>query len=737
MLELKNVSKFYYNKGIITTGFTKVNLDMKKGEFIGITGESGSGKSTLLNVISGLDSYEEGEMYVQGKETSHYTEKEFEEYRRKYIVNIFQSFNLINSYTVYQNVELVLLLNGYKRKEIKHKVLSMIEEVGMLEFKNTKVSKLSGGQKQKVAIARAMVKDTPIIVADEPTGNLDSESAKDVIEILKRVAKNKLVIIVTHNIEQIERYATRIIKMYDGRIIEDIQLRKIEKIENMPESVTYNITTFNKYRLGIRNTFNIFSKFVLLFFVFFFIVSAVFLEYASFGYREYISNNNILDSIGFVDLSEERIIIRKQDKTYFMGEDYEKIKNLSNVNYIVEEDLFLDRRISLKENKNSNFNVIRFSGTIKNINNFTGELDVGRIPENDNEIIIVGSRKYYYIENKLNEFLSSEYKIDNNSFMDIKLNVVGIKYDENDYNYEFEIYVTDGLLEELRADINKSYSTVKILLDNKYINTVNVLPSKKVEKGTSIVDNNLSFSAENSKIKNKYIELLVKNIYYDEKLKLKVNNTYVKSNFTKLTGYESYDDNRNAIFINEEEYNSLYDREPYQSSVYVINKEEIDSTMHELEKLGIKPKKASDYAVNNYELYTQYEKITKVIVTIIVVFVLFFISYFIIKIILKSRSIYYTTLRVLGAKYQSIKRILDIELFVNSSIAFACALGIIAFVKSDIIYIEYVSKIANFIGVKEYVLMYVILVIISKLISRTFSRKLFKKTVINTYNEEV
>ena len=217
MLKLKDVSKFYYNKGMISTGFTKINLELKMGEFVVITGESGSGKSTLLNVLSGLDSYEEGEMYINGEETSHYTEKDFEDYRRKYIANIFQSFNLINSYTVYQNVELVLLLNGYKKKEVKQKILEMIDKVGLTEFKNTKVSKLSGGQKQRVAIARAMIKETPIIVADEPTGNLDSESSKDVIELLKKVAKDKLVIIVTHNIEQVEKYATKIIKMHDRK----------------------------------------------------------------------------------------------------------------------------------------------------------------------------------------------------------------------------------------------------------------------------------------------------------------------------------------------------------------------------------------------------------------------------------------------------------------------------------------------------------------------------------------
>ena len=121
MIKLKNVSKFYYSKGVIASGFSKINLEFNIGEFVAITGESGSGKSTLLNVISGLDTYEEGEMYINGEETSHYTEKDFEDYRRKYIGNIFQNFNLINSYTVYQNIELVLLLNGNKKRILKTK----------------------------------------------------------------------------------------------------------------------------------------------------------------------------------------------------------------------------------------------------------------------------------------------------------------------------------------------------------------------------------------------------------------------------------------------------------------------------------------------------------------------------------------------------------------------------------------------------------------------------------------
>ena len=199
MLKLKNVSKFYYNKGVVSSGIFKINLEFNMNEFVVITGESGSGKSTLLNVISGLDSYEEGEMYINGEETSYYTEKDFFDYRKRYIGNIFQNFNLINSYTVYENVELVLLINGFKSKDIREKVDNVLKQVGMYKYRNTKVSKLSGGEKQRVAIARTLAKDSRIIVTDEPTGNLDSKSAKNIVELLHEISKDKFVIVVTHN----------------------------------------------------------------------------------------------------------------------------------------------------------------------------------------------------------------------------------------------------------------------------------------------------------------------------------------------------------------------------------------------------------------------------------------------------------------------------------------------------------------------------------------------------------
>ena len=481
MLELKKVSKFYNDDGNINTGILKVDLKLNIGEFVIITGESGSGKSTLLNVISGLDSYEEGEMYINGKETSHYNKYDFEEYRKKYIANIFQDFNLINSYTVYQNIELMMILNGYSKKDIKKRVLEIIDKVGLTKFKNTKVSKLSGGQKQRVAIARAVVKDTPIIVADEPTGNLDTKSAKNVIEILKNIAKDKLVIIVTHNIEQFEQYATRIIKMHDGKIIENREIAKIDEDNLIKESNSKKITFLNKLRLGIRNTFNIKSKFLLLFMVFFFITSALFLEYTSFKLAESNIDNGV--SVTFKDLSENRILIKKQDKTSFSEEDYSKISNLQNIDYIVKNDVFLDTQITISRSTTKGYGECWYATTINDVKNFKEQVDVGRIPEQENEAILQTSSKNYYIENFVDEVLEQNFSIKDsqeNSILD-GIKIVGIKFNENSNNYDSKIYMDSTQIEKLNTYMNEEYSTLKALFQNKYIQN-KIVPSEKVEK---------------------------------------------------------------------------------------------------------------------------------------------------------------------------------------------------------------------------------------------------------------
>lgn len=732
MLKLENVSKIYYTNGIVATGISKVNLELNIGEFVVITGESGSGKSTLLNVISGIDSYEEGEMYINGKETSHYTEKDFEEYRKKYIANIFQSFNLINSYTVYQNVELVLLLNGYKRRQIKKKVLDIIDKVGLTKFKNTKVSKLSGGQKQRVAIARAIVKDTPIIVADEPTGNLDTKSAYEIIELLKNVAKDKLVVIVTHNIEQVEKYATRIIKMHDGRMIQNTEIKNINEDSKITQASGKNITIPNQYRLGIRNTFNIFSKFILLFIVFTFMSVAFLSEYSAFKLVEHSTEESSGYSANLRDISKERILINKQNREPFTEDDYNKIKQLSNIDYIVEDDISLDTEFILRNDTLNTY------GYIKDINNFKGNIDIGRMPENDDEIILKANKDDYTITQMLDETLNSEFSLqksyrEGDTIRTVK--IVGIQYNENNTIYDRTFYVSNEVKKVVRSYVHNQYSDMKTLLNDKYVQ-YNIETSENVEPGTAIVNDDLKYQFKNNKIINQNINISVSNIYYEDNIDLTITKTFTKSNLKKLTGYTDYSYYQNAIIINPDDYNSLYDKPSYQSSVYVKDASIIEQTMSELENLGLKPKKATDFKVE-YENESQIVKIFKVVVTIFVIIVVFFISYLIISIILKSRNIYYTTLRMLGATSKSTRKILNIELFINSTLSYLMVLTFGYLVKQDIIKIEFIANLIKYITLNECILMYLILFVVTQLIARKFAKKIFKSSAMNRYNEEV
>ncbi len=224
VLELKNIGKIYATEEAVSVGIRGVNLSFGLGEFVVITGQSGSGKTTLLNVIGGMDSFEEGELYIHGEPTSHYTREEWDRYRERWTSFIFQDYNIIESFTVLENVELALM-DIPDRKERRSQAMEFLERVGLHAQANQKGSKLSGGQKQRTVIARALAQNRPIILADEPTGNLDSESACEVMRLLYKLSDDKLVLVVTHNFEDVASYATRGLRIYDGTVCED---RRIE-----------------------------------------------------------------------------------------------------------------------------------------------------------------------------------------------------------------------------------------------------------------------------------------------------------------------------------------------------------------------------------------------------------------------------------------------------------------------------------------------------------------------------
>lgn len=221
MLQIESISKKYKTGELIQTALDGVSLNLRDNEFVAILGPSGSGKTTLLNIIGGLDRYDSGDLVIGGVSTKKYKDRDWDSYRNHTIGFVFQSYNLIPHQTVLANVELALTIGGISRSERRNQAKKALEKVGLGNQLHKKPNQMSGGQMQRVAIARALVNDPDILLADEPTGALDTETSIQVMELLKEVAKERLVVMVTHNPELAEEYATRIVRLRDGKITDD------------------------------------------------------------------------------------------------------------------------------------------------------------------------------------------------------------------------------------------------------------------------------------------------------------------------------------------------------------------------------------------------------------------------------------------------------------------------------------------------------------------------------------
>ena len=245
MLQIKEIRKEYRTGDLVQQALDGVSLNLRDNEFLAVLGPSGSGKTTLLNVIGGLDRYDSGDLIIDGISTKEYNDRDWDSYRNHTIGFVFQSYNLIPHQSVLANVELALTISGVGAAERKARALQALDEVGLKEQAHKKPNQLSGGQMQRVAIARALVNNPRILLADEPTGALDSETSIQVMELLKQVAKDRLVVMVTHNPELADQYANRIVRLKDGRIIDDSNPYEVtEKLPSRHENMGHSAMGF-------------------------------------------------------------------------------------------------------------------------------------------------------------------------------------------------------------------------------------------------------------------------------------------------------------------------------------------------------------------------------------------------------------------------------------------------------------------------------------------------------------
>ncbi|MBR5666670.1 MAG: ABC transporter ATP-binding protein/permease [Lachnospiraceae bacterium] len=254
MLKLQNISKDYLVGDEIVHALKNISLTFRDQEFVAVLGPSGCGKTTMLNLIGGLDRYNDGDLIINGRSTEEYTQKDWDAYRNHSIGFVFQSYNLIPHQTVLKNVELALTLSGVGKGERKRRAKEVLEKVGLGDQLNKKPNQMSGGQMQRVAIARAMVNDPDILLADEPTGALDTETSIQIMELLKEISKTKLVIMVTHNPDLADKYATRTVNLLDGKIIGDtMPVSEEEEKEAQPKEDRTSMSYLTALSLSLNN----------------------------------------------------------------------------------------------------------------------------------------------------------------------------------------------------------------------------------------------------------------------------------------------------------------------------------------------------------------------------------------------------------------------------------------------------------------------------------------------------
>ena len=255
MLELRKITKIYATDDFKQTALDNVSITFKKNEFVSILGPSGSGKTTLLNIIGGLDEYTDGDLIINNVSTKKYKDTDWDSYRNHSIGFVFQSYNLIPHQSILQNVELALTLSGVNKQERRKRAKEALEKVGLADHMNKRPNQMSGGQMQRVAIARALVNNPDIVLADEPTGALDSKTSEQIMELLKEVAEDRLVIMVTHNAEIAKKYSTRIIELKDGQIINDTDpvIEEERKVKQNSKTKRISMSMMTALSLSLNN----------------------------------------------------------------------------------------------------------------------------------------------------------------------------------------------------------------------------------------------------------------------------------------------------------------------------------------------------------------------------------------------------------------------------------------------------------------------------------------------------
>lgn len=476
IISVQGLSKFYTNGQSVAVGLNQVTLEFRRGEFVAVTGESGSGKSTLAHVLGGILTYESGEMLFNGKPTSHFDGVDWECYRRDCISFISQNYGILPGNSVLSNVISALRLAGMSLKDAKTEAQKILHQVDLWQLRHRKAARLSSGQKQRLSIARALAKPAPVLLADEPTGNLDAENSAKIISLLADAAKDRLVILITHEYHEAEDLATRHIAMQDGEIIMDVALKEPQPLESPAPAAPTKKRSLSGYVARLQMSARpvwCFTVTLLLAVSFF----SVFAFLGTFIISLDDSSTRIYDNSAFINGDPQRIVVVHTDGSPMTQEDAQRIIALEFVEYLERygyiadvgygyiEDTHYESKYGLASNHNpmaedywtTNWVQINkglpFMKTVPICKDPDTFLISGRLPKKPLEVIAVGDEAL--LNTKITVYIQDQNYWDQLTYLGNEMTVVGITdqgeglYFHDDFAMAINSYIMSGRNERL------------------------------------------------------------------------------------------------------------------------------------------------------------------------------------------------------------------------------------------------------------------------------------------------
>lgn len=756
MIRLKNVTKYYNSENNVTLALNNINLEFFKGEFVAITGKSGSGKSTLMNVISGMDTYQDGEIFFEGMETSCFSKEDWENYRRDKISFIYQSYQLIDSYTALENVEAVMRIMGVEnKKERRKKAMEILDKVGLKKRARQKASHLSSGQKQRLGIARALAKDTDIIIADEPTGNLDVENGAAVMKMLYELSKDKLVIVVTHNFEQVKDYATRKIRLFDGEVAEDVKL-KPELYENGVWKEKEAIVPKERKK---EHFFRQAVGFVRLnrkaqphrtFFVFLFLTVSIAALFVMYGYLLSNMDDSVTKNASqdvFMNTDKNRILVRKPDGSPFTEKDYDTLMDVRYVHSINPYDLASEisclheankdyqvhyQQSEYTSRKSITVNALDYSDFTCNAAGVEQELIAGKLPEkrydvvvaSDDESLIGTTTDIYFRSQNWPEsiYIGGTFQITGivnpelgqPYFSDLFLS--GINFDYANKNLQIEYHVLKTITDSVDAKYNREE-----LLDRRR-DTILVegegLTGNQIRLSESLIMN--LKTEDNSEDRVTTIERL-----YSQGTLIDKTDSENPVEYQVEVLEDGHNGSVNVVEASREFMEQVYgSMQETQISVYIDDYAYTDRVIDTLNEMGYQAVSVFRISADEYDSVLVQERMTALGISAGSLIVIFFLSVVVIYTIMKLKRKDFMILTSLGLKQKTILFMNRYELVTGSILS--CVLLICVAIIAEKYQIFVISDLTKYYQVWDYGIVTVLAVLMSWITAELFHRHLRK-----------